>query len=63
VADPIHIKKSHAGKLHKSLHEPASKTIPSAELTSRLAAAKKDGNVKLERELVFAKNARSWKKK
>lgn len=62
MADPIHIKKSHEGQLHKSLHESASKKIPSAELTSRLAAAKKSGNVKLERELVFAKNARGWKK-
>lgn len=62
MADPIHIKKSHQGKLHKALHESASKKIPSAELDSRLAAAKRSGNVKLERELVFAKNARSWKK-
>lgn len=61
MASGIHIKKSHEGKLHKSLH--ASGKIPSSELESRLAAAKKSGNVKLEKELVFAENARKWNHK
>jgi hypothetical protein len=63
VADPIHIKKSHEGRLHKSLHASTSKKIPSSELESRLAAAKRSGNTKLEKELVFAENARKWHKK
>lgn len=51
----IHIQKSHQGLLHKKLHEKG--PISLSVLHARLAAAKRSGNVALERELVFAINA------
>jgi hypothetical protein len=51
---PIHIK--HPGALHKELHVPEGQHIPVKELHSKLASAKKSGNVKLEKRLVFAEN-------
>lgn len=53
----IHIKKSHEGLLHKKLGKKAGSPLTVSELQAKLTAAKKSGNVKLERELVFAINA------
>jgi hypothetical protein len=57
MADSIHIKKSHEGLLHKKLGMKKDSPIPVSELHAKLAAAKKRGDVKEERELVFAINA------
>ena len=51
---PIHIK--HPGALHAELHVPEGQHIPVKELASKLKSAKKSGNVKLERRIVFAEN-------
>lgn len=56
----IKIKKSHEGLLHQDLHVAAGKKIPVEELHSKLAAAKKRGDVAEERRLVFAINARHF---
>jgi len=50
------IKPSHRGLLHEALGIAKDKKIPGAKLKSALARAKKTGNVKLEREAVFAEN-------
>jgi hypothetical protein len=56
----IHIKKSREGLLHKKMHKKAGAPIPVEELHKALAAAKRSGDVKKERELVFAINARHF---
>jgi hypothetical protein len=53
------IKPSHEGLLHKKLGK--KEGAPLGDLGSKIAAAKKSGNVKLERELVFAQNARHFR--
>lgn len=58
MAHSIHIKKSRKGLLHKKLGVKG--PIPLATLHARLAAAKKSGNVTLERELVFAINTHTF---
>jgi hypothetical protein len=57
------IKQSHKGMLHKALHVKQGNHISLQQEENRLSAAKKDHNVKLERELVFAINARHFNKK
>ncbi len=54
----IHIKKSHAGLLHKALHVPEGQKIPLA----RIEKALQSDSPKLRKEAQFAKNARSWGK-
>lgn len=54
------IKKSHKGLLHKALHVKSGNHISLKQEESRLTQAKKDHNVKLEKELVFAINARKF---
>ncbi len=49
------IKPSHEGLLHKNLHKSEGESL--GALGAKIASAKKSGNVKLERELVFAQNA------
>lgn len=51
----IHIKKTNKGLLHKKLGKKG--PLPLELLHQKLAAAKKSGNVKEEREIVFAINA------
>lgn len=58
----IHIKPSHKGRLHAALGVPGGEKISVGDLMHAKSKAKKTGNVKLEREAVFAENARSWKK-
>lgn len=50
------IKPSHKGLLHKDLGIPEGKKIPGKVLSSALRAAKKSGNVKEEKRVVFAEN-------
>lgn len=58
MSDPIHIKKSHAGELHKELHIKG--PLPLTLLHQKLAAAKKRGDTKEVERLVFAINARHF---
>jgi hypothetical protein len=50
------IKESHRGELHKELHVAPGKKIGHARLASALATAKREGNVKEEKQIVFAEN-------
>lgn len=57
MAGPIKLNPANKGLLTKKVGKAGLK--PSA-LTKEIKAAKKSGNVKLEREEVFAKNARKF---
>ena len=54
---PIHINPTHKGKLTEKVGK---KGLTEKNLTKEIASAKKSGNVKLEKEEVFAKNAKSF---
>ncbi len=54
----IHIKDSKVGSLHRALKIALDKHIP----THRLEQAKKNASPALEKKIVFAENARKWKK-
>lgn len=56
----IEIKKQNRGKLHQKLGIPQGKKIGNGKLNSVKNQAKHSGNVKLEREVVFAQNAKKW---
>ncbi len=58
-----HIKESHRGLLHKKLGKKPGEKIGVGELMRTEKRAKRTGNVKLEREAVFAENARHWNHK
>jgi len=58
--DKIKINPANAGKLRRKVGAKAGKKIPVAKLKRTVAKAKKRGNVKTEREAVFAENARKW---
>jgi hypothetical protein len=57
----IKIKPSHKGLLHKAMGISKGKKIPSGKLAKAKTAAKKSGNVKREKQIVFAQNAKKWK--
>ena len=61
--DTIHIKKSRKGSLRRDLGTKKGSKISTKKIDSSLKRAKKEGDVKLERKLVFAKNARKWRKR
>jgi hypothetical protein len=61
--DSIKIKPSEKGSLRRDLKVKKGNKIPTKELNSKLKTAKKDKDTKLEKKLVFAKNARKWRKK
>lgn len=50
------IKPENKGLLHKKMKVPKGKKISSAALSKEKKKAKKSGNTKLEREVVFAQN-------
>jgi hypothetical protein len=56
----IRIKPSHEGLLHKDMGIAQGKKIPEASLEKKKASAKKSGNVKELKEIVFAENAKKW---
>ena len=56
----IKIKPSHEGLLHKRMGIKKGKKISEGSLEKEKAAAKKSGDVKELREVVFAENARKW---
>lgn len=57
----IHIKPSHKGMLHEAMGIAKDKKIPIDRLKGVKQRAKRAGNTKLEKEAVFAENARNWK--
>lgn len=59
----IKIKPSHKGLLHEAMGIAKDKNIPGARLKSVAARAKRTGNTKLEKQAVFAENAKKWNKK
>lgn len=56
----IKIKPSHKGKLTKKVGK---KGLTSKNLAKEKIAAKKSGNTTLEKEVVFAQNAKRWNHK
>jgi hypothetical protein len=56
---PIHIKKSHEGKLREELHAKQGKPISAAKLEQ----AKNSKSAVLRAQATFALNARKWKHK
>jgi hypothetical protein len=59
----IEIKKSNKGLLHKKLGKKPGQKLSEGDLKSAEGRAKKTGNTKLEKEVVFAENAKKWKHK
>ncbi len=57
----IHIKESRKGSLRKAMGAKKGKKLSVSDMHSRLAAAKRSGNTKMVRKLVFALNARKWR--
>lgn len=55
-----HIKPSHKGLLHKELGIKEDEPISVGELMRAKSRAKKTGNTKEEKRVVFAENARHW---
>jgi len=60
--DKIKINPANAGKLRRKVGAKKGRKIPVAKLKRTVAKAKKSGNVREEREAVFAENARGWAK-
>ena len=54
------IKKSHHGLLHKAMGVPEGHRLSIEDIAATKNRAKKSGNVKLEKQAVFAENARKW---
>lgn len=57
----IHINPAHKGMLHEVLDIAKGKRIPGSKLKSALKGAKKSGDNKEEKEIVFAQNSKKWK--
>lgn len=56
----ININPNNKGLLHKKMGIGQGKHISTGSLEAEKAKAKKSGNTKLEKEVVFAENARKW---
>ena len=56
----IHINPAHKGRLHEAMGVPQGRKLTVGDLMSTKKRAKHSGNVKLEKETVFAENARKW---
>jgi hypothetical protein len=56
----INIKPSHKGLLHKKMGLNEGSAISGNALEAEKDKAKKTGDTKLEKEVVFAENARKW---
>lgn len=56
----IDINPSNKGLLHKKMGVSPGKHISTGALEAEKVRAKASGNTKLEREVVFAENARKW---
>ena len=51
------------GLLHEKMGISDDKKIPAKSLSKEKGHAEKTGNTKLEKEVVFAQNAKKWNKK
>ena len=58
----IHIKPGNKGLLHKKMGIDEGSKIADTALRTEEKKAKKSGNTKLEKEVVFAENAKKWHK-
>jgi len=58
----INIDPANKGLLHKKMGVGQGKKISEGALEAEKARAKASGNTKLEREVVFAENAKRWHK-
>jgi hypothetical protein len=58
----IEIKPANKGLLHKKMGIGQGKKISEGSLEAEKAKAKASGNTKLEKEVVFAENAKKWHK-
>lgn len=56
----IAIKPSHKGLLHEHMGVPKGEKISIGDLMAEKKKAKASGNTKLEKQVVFAQNARKW---
>lgn len=63
IAGMILIQSTHQGALHKQLGVPSGDRISDRDLSTARAKAKKTGDQKLLRRVVFAQNARKWNHK
>jgi hypothetical protein len=59
----IHIKPSHKGLLHKKLDLAEGAKIGNDTLEAKKKEAERNGDTKLEKEIVFAQNAKKWNHK
>ena len=59
----IHINPAHRGMLHEAMGIAKDKKIPGHKLKKLVMRAKIGKDVKLEREAVFAENAKKWNHK
>lgn len=57
--NPIHIKASHRGKLHRALGIPQRKPIPLSRIASAKRKAKRTGDKSLMEMATFAQNAKT----
>jgi hypothetical protein len=60
MASGIHIKPSHHGLLHKAMGVKEGQKLSLSSIAATKARAKRNGNTKLEKQAVFAENARKW---
>ncbi len=58
----IKIKPENKGKLRAEMGTPKGKNIPGGKLKKAEKSAKKRGDVAEEKRIVFAENAKKWKK-
>lgn len=56
----IEINPAHKNMLHDAMHVKAGQKINIGDLMKTKVKAKKAGNTKLEKEAVFAENAKGW---
>lgn len=61
IAAAFDLNPANKGLLHKKMGIPQGQKIPLSDLKSEEAKAKKSGNTKLEREVLFAEHARKFK--
>jgi hypothetical protein len=59
----IQIDPTNKGLLHKKMGVPEGKKLSASSLETKKEEAKRTGNTKLEREVIFAQNAKKWNHK
>lgn len=59
----ININPAHKGMLHEAMGIAKNRKIPGAKLKALVKSSKRSGDVKEEKEAVFAENAKKWRHK